>query len=150
MTHYELINESHYTINETVIDDIIRVFDHFSLFSEDAQFCIKLDDSGLISSYNQRYRGKNQETDVLSFPSEFAGIPFLGDILIDMRVADMQKGSKSLMEEFSELIIHGLLHLKGYDHLNDIEKRKMKEIEVSIQSELKKIQIQRECKNYRG
>ena len=78
-----------------------------------------------VRALNRKYRGKDETTDVLSFPAETARGgrpgPFLGDIAISRGIA--QKQSKllghSLTVEVRVLALHGLLHLLGYDHESD-------------------------------
>lgn len=75
---------------------------------------------------NRRFRGRNTATDVLSFPTEraaFEGVEEmnLGDVLISVERAEAQSAEHRLAfdEEVSQLILHGLLHLCGYDHETD-------------------------------
>ena len=75
-------------------------------------------DEGRIREYNRKYRGKDSVTDVISFSAELDFLPTYGDIIIDISVADMQKGNKDLQSEINELFVHGVLHLLGYDHLS--------------------------------
>ena len=82
-----------------------------------------LSDQG-IRRYNQRFGGKDQATDVLSFPIEESGNgpqEYLGDILISAETA--QKNARRyglrLEEEIKMLALHGVLHLLGYDHERD-------------------------------
>ena len=75
-------------------------------------------DKGRIRSYNKKFRGKDSETDVISFASELAFLPTYGEIIIDLSVAAKQKGERSLDEEVKVLFLHGLLHLLGFDHLS--------------------------------
>ncbi|MFA7057187.1 MAG: rRNA maturation RNase YbeY [Candidatus Cloacimonadales bacterium] len=75
-------------------------------------------DNGRIRSYNKKFRGKDSETDVISFASELAFLPTYGEIIIDLSVAAKQRGERSLDEEIKVLFLHGLLHLLGFDHLS--------------------------------
>jgi probable rRNA maturation factor len=73
---------------------------------------------------NRKYRGKNYGTDVLSFryPGEKAdGLPFLGEIVIAPQIAQEQavRYGGTIESEIRRLVIHGLLHLLGYDHETD-------------------------------
>ena len=71
---------------------------------------------------NHRFRGVNKTTDVLSFPlSNDADSPNLGDIAISVDRAEVQASENGLTfnEEVDQLILHGLLHLCGYDHETD-------------------------------
>ncbi|OGP05576.1 MAG: rRNA maturation RNase YbeY [Deltaproteobacteria bacterium GWA2_38_16] len=76
----------------------------------------------VIQKMNKRYRGKNKPTDVLSFPapchSEAKPKNLLGDIMISAETAkrDSRKFKISFDEELKFLLIHGFLHLLGYDH----------------------------------
>lgn len=75
-------------------------------------------DKGRSRSYNKKFRGKDSETDVISFTSELAFLPTYGEIIIDLSVAAKQRGERSLDEEVKVLFLHGLLHLLGFDHLS--------------------------------
>lgn len=72
-----------------------------------------------IKRLNRRFRGKNKPTDVLSFPSEFPGVA--GDLAISVPTAIRQAAEQrhSLAIEIKVLMLHGLLHLAGYDHETD-------------------------------
>jgi probable rRNA maturation factor len=90
---------------------------------------------------NRTWRGKRGTTDVLSFPAhqnEFekaAGLN-LGDVLISVEQAARQAATNglSLEEEIAQLILHGLLHLCGYDH--EIDNGKMDRLEVRLRRRL--------------
>ena len=86
-------------------------------------------DKGKIRNYNKKFRGEDSETDVISFASELAFLPTYGDIIIDLSVADKQRGERSLDEEIKLLFLHGLLHLLGYDHLSARDKTIMEQKE---------------------
>jgi probable rRNA maturation factor len=94
-----------------------------------------------IQQLNRQYRNKNKPTDVLSFSlreGEFGSInpDILGDIVIsiDTATASASKNALSLEQEINFLIIHGLLHLLGYDHENTTkeEKRKMQAKQILL------------------
>ncbi|MBN2431174.1 MAG: rRNA maturation RNase YbeY [Acidobacteria bacterium] len=77
-----------------------------------------------IRNLNRRYRDRDESTDVLSFPdgeSSEAGLIYLGDIIIAPTVAarNAELYGNSLVDEFAMLLVHGLLHLFGYDHESD-------------------------------
>lgn len=73
-----------------------------------------------IQELNAKYRNRNEPTDVLSFPSQGIlppGVQILGDVVISVEQAEKQAGRrKALEEEIERLLIHGILHLLGYDH----------------------------------
>ncbi len=75
-----------------------------------------------LHALNRQFRGKDKPTDVLSFPSEVVGARrFVGDVAISVEIA-AQSGKRlghSSADEVKILILHGLLHLAGYDHEAD-------------------------------
>jgi probable rRNA maturation factor len=72
-----------------------------------------------IRDLNRRFRGKDEPTDVLSFPADEPGV--LGDVVIALGVASRQAkaAGHGLAVELRVLALHGLLHLLGYDHEDD-------------------------------
>ncbi|MEI6789814.1 MAG: rRNA maturation RNase YbeY [Myxococcaceae bacterium] len=86
-----------------------------------------------IKALNKKWRGKNKPTDVLSFPAEIEGI--LGDIVISVETAARQalEWGHDFSEEIWVLLIHGLMHLMGYDHeLGLPEAQKQLEAEIRL------------------
>jgi probable rRNA maturation factor len=79
-----------------------------------------------IKALNRRFRGKNKSTDVLSFPSaseqfEIEHAAQLGEVIISVprALAQAKENGLSFSDEVRQLILHGLLHLCGYDHETD-------------------------------
>lgn len=74
-----------------------------------------------MRSLNSRFRGKNYSTDVLSFPPPALGNGFAGDIAVSLDIAarNAQSLGHSLGQEVQILVLHGILHLAGYDHEED-------------------------------
>ena len=74
-----------------------------------------------MSGLNRRWRRKNRSTDVLSFPVAEIGAQFLGDIVISVPYATRQarRRGDSSAREMDRLLVHGYLHLLGYDHETD-------------------------------
>jgi probable rRNA maturation factor len=94
-----------------------------------------------IRILNKQFRGLDRPTDVLSFPvgeDEFAGIsqPGLGDIAISVERAENQAIENGLTfeKEIAQLILHGLLHLSGYDHETD--DGEMNRLELGLRRQL--------------
>jgi probable rRNA maturation factor len=86
---------------------------------EKSEFSIVLLTDGVIRRYNRDYRGFDKATDVLSFGGDDG---YLGDILISSETAyNQSRKSKTLSFEANvhRLLLHGLLHLMGYDHETD-------------------------------
>jgi probable rRNA maturation factor len=70
---------------------------------------------------NRRYRGMDRPTDVLAFPAGAAGKGYLGDIVISVPYAarEARRRDEPAAREVDRLLVHGLLHLMGYDHETD-------------------------------
>ncbi len=113
----DIDNQTKINIAEDRLESIYKSL--LSLESkEEKDISLLLVDQGRIREYNKKFRGKDSETDVISFASDLAFLPIYGDIVIDLSVADKQRGKKSLNYEVAVLFIHGMLHLLGYDHLS--------------------------------
>ncbi len=82
-------------------------------------FSVALVSDRRIAALNRRYRGQPRPTDVLSFAADSNG--YLGDVVISAQTAQRQarRYRHSLEEEIKLLMLHGLLHLMGYDHKTD-------------------------------
>ena len=94
-----------------------------------------------IKKLNHQFRGKNYATDVLSFPSEaeaFEGDQqkHLGEVVISVQraAAQARRNGLSFSNEVKQLILHGLLHLSGYDHETD--KGEMNRLELKLRKQL--------------
>lgn len=90
---------------------------------------------------NKQYRQKDKPTNVLSFPFEVpAGIELnlLGDLVICTQVVEQEAKAqnKALFDHWAHMVIHGCLHLVGYDHINDTDANEMEAIEVKILAKL--------------
>jgi probable rRNA maturation factor len=88
-----------------------------------------------IRQLNRRYRGIDKATDVLSFPSGNDDVE-LGDIAVSVERANSQatQNGLTLEQEIAQLILHGLLHLSGYDHETD--NGEMNRLELRLRHEL--------------
>jgi len=91
------------------------------------EVCVVITSKQEVQGLNRRYRRKNKATDVLSFPSTFPTVA--GDIAISAEIAAETAGElgHSVETELKILILHGLLHLAGYDHENDTGEMKARE-----------------------
>jgi probable rRNA maturation factor len=92
-----------------------------------------------IRQLNRDFLGKDRETDVLSFPDGDelpTGRRFLGEIVVSMDTARRQadEGGHSELRELEELVLHGTLHLLGYDHSSD--QGEMNKLELRLREEL--------------
>lgn len=102
---------------------------------------LRVVDADEIQTLNRQYRSKNSPTNVLSFPAEFPPeleIPLLGDVVICAAVvkAEACEQSKPIEAHWDHMIVHGVLHLLGYDHELEQEAIEMEALEVQILAQL--------------
>lgn len=111
-----------------------------------AGISILLADDAAIHALNRTWRGKDSPTNVLSFPAtetaegdlpepEFAGVPLeLGDIALAYETCERESGTqgKRFADHVAHLVLHGVLHLLGYDHLDEDEAQRMEALEIRI------------------
>jgi probable rRNA maturation factor len=98
---------------------------------------IRLVDEAESAALNQQYRHKSGATNILSFPFEVPeGIPLnlLGDLVICAPVLTQEARTqgKILAHHWAHIVIHGILHLRGYDHLEDAEAATMEAQEIAL------------------
>ena len=108
---------------------------------DDIELTLRLVDKSESRELNARFRGKDQPTNVLSFPAELPpgiDIPLLGDIVICAPLVEeeAQAQDKPLQEHWAHLVIHGVLHLLGYDHQVEQDAIEMERIEVELLASL--------------
>ena len=104
------------------------------------ELSISLSSDDAVAELNARYRGKNQPTNVLSFPAADApampdGEPLpLGDIIIayETLIQEARSENKPPLFHLAHLAVHGILHLAGYDHQTDDEAERMENLEREI------------------
>jgi probable rRNA maturation factor len=93
-----------------------------------------------ITSLNAQYRGLEKATNVLSFPAGIAveEVEFLGDIVICSTVVKLEAGQygKGFADRYAHMLIHGLLHLLGYDHMEEAARTRMEHTETDLLSRL--------------
>lgn len=102
---------------------------------------VVLADDALLRSLNRDYREVDKPTDVLSFPLADTGAlddpasrVYLGEIYVSLETAREQARAArhSLSREVAHLVLHGLLHLLGYDHRTRAERRRMESLTVGL------------------
>lgn len=138
-----LDNQTDLVITSSVFTTVLDILREEEKISKDAFLVLKLANDGSIRDLNKKYLGRNTLTDVISFQADMPGIPLLGDIIIDINVADKQKENRTLEEELQVLFLHGLLHLLGHDHLGVEQSKEMKIKEKKYYSKLKEKHITR-------
>lgn len=133
-------------LQEEVLQKVIATTLQHIEFTQDVELGIACVDLAHSQSLNAEYRQKDKPTNVLSFPSE---IPMdivdeleqypLGDLVICIPVVlqESQEQQKHAMEHFIHLVVHGVLHLLGYDHeISDEDAEEMEGLEIEILAQL--------------
>ncbi len=110
--------------------------------TEDSEIVIRIVDEVEMIQFNEQYREKKGATNILSFPFELPeGIDsqLLGDLLVCAPIVELeaQQQNKSLNHHWAHMIVHGVLHLIGYDHINDREAEEMEALEKKILKSIK-------------
>lgn len=112
-----------------------------ALAKEEAELTIRMVDSEESQQLNLQYRDKDKPTNVLSFPFQNPPgitLPLLGDLVICKQVVENEalQQNKILTEHWAQMVVHGTLHLLGYDHIIEQEAIKMEALETKILTEL--------------
>jgi probable rRNA maturation factor len=107
--------------------------------AQSAEACVVLADDSLVQSLNRSYRGKDAPTNVLSFP--FQGGPpgtlrsrHLGDVVLAAETILNEASEQGIapVHHLQHLVVHGLLHLLGFDHDTEAQAEAMERLEVQI------------------
>jgi len=98
------------------------------------ELCITFVNDDSMRKINEDYRNINRTTDVLAFPQDGPDSSLLGDIIISIETAVRRSNmhNMKLQDEITILIIHGVLHLLGYNHKRKTEAREMREKESEL------------------
>jgi len=112
-----------------------------SLPARACEVAIVLADDAQVADLNARYRGRQGPTNVLSFPASGGPLPddpavpdLLGDVVIAYGVSAREAGDQgiALADHLSHLVVHGMLHLMGFDHETESEAVRMEGLETDI------------------
>ena len=104
---------------------------------DECELSIRIVDELESADFNQRYRGKSGATNVLSFPFDAVTpepLPILGDLVIcaPVLVREAAEQQKTTTAHWAHIVIHGVLHLLGYDHIEDQDAEQMESLETEI------------------
>jgi probable rRNA maturation factor len=104
---------------------------------EEAEVSLRLVDETEMSTLNGQYRGQRKPTNVLSFPADLPAElqhPLLGDIVICPQVVarEATEQHKAWQQHWAHILIHGSLHLLGYDHIETADAETMETLETTI------------------
>ena len=109
--------------------------------SDEMEMTVRIVDEAESHALNLNYRGKDRPTNVLSFPFECPDeveLPLLGDLVICRQVVEReaQEQDKPVIAHWAHMVVHGSLHLLGYDHIEDDEAEEMESLETQIMTGL--------------
>jgi len=132
---------------KTDLDKVLRLFHSIIKLRYNIIVSLTFSSSKEMKKVNSEYRGVNKSTDVISFPCitelyetdrNLISYRYLGEIMIDINYIKQQEDTMNIAFEIIKTFIHGLLHLAGYDHLNNIQSGKMFLMENTIINEVMK------------
>ncbi|HCU67207.1 MAG TPA: rRNA maturation RNase YbeY [Rheinheimera sp.] len=110
-------------------------------FQAEAEVTVRIVDEAESQQLNFDYREKNKPTNVLSFPFQCppgVELPLLGDLVICAQVVarEAAEQNKTLTAHWAHMVVHGSLHLLGFDHINEEDATEMEAEEIQILAEL--------------
>jgi len=110
-------------------------------FEQDTEIVVRIVDESESAELNEQYRHKQGPTNILSFPVEIPegiDLNLLGDLVICAPVLEKeaQQQNKILAHHWAHIIMHGVLHLLGYDHLDDEQAEEMESKEIALLQQL--------------
>lgn len=139
MTSVDVVVESgDWVVGLSEAQDVVSAAALAALGDRAGEVVVLLGDDGRIRELNAGFRGRDTATNVLSFPAPASAAPHLGDVILAYgacrREADEQK--KPFSDHVSHLVVHGVLHLLGFDHEDDAEAEVMEAREREILARL--------------
>ncbi|MDP1663970.1 MAG: rRNA maturation RNase YbeY [Methylobacter sp.] len=110
-------------------------------YEQDTEIVVRIVDEQESAELNEQYRHKSGPTNILSFPvdlPEGIELDLLGDLVICAPVVEKEalEQDKLLAHHWAHIIVHGVLHLLGYDHIDDDEAELMENKEIAILNKL--------------
>lgn len=143
----EIVIDRQAAINEPLLPSLTQltqwvgcVFAHHP-DDQRREVTIRFVDERESQTLNRDYRSKDKTTNVLSFPFEGPpgiDLPLLGDLVICHAVVaqEASEQDKPLEYHYAHMVVHGILHLMGYDHIDDQEAEEMEQFERELLAEL--------------
>ena len=112
-----------------------------SNYKKSAEVAIKIINEAESAKLNYRFRKKNCATNILSFPADLPkslNFPLLGDLAVCVQVVMREaiEQNKEINAHWAHMIVHGSLHLIGYDHEDDLAAKNMEALEIKILGDL--------------
>lgn len=110
-------------------------------YTADSEIVVRIVETEESARLNRRYRNKQGATNILSFPFEAPDgvtLDLLGDLVIcaPLVALESRMQHKPLLHHWAHIVVHGVLHLLGYDHLVDAEAEQMEALEIHILRQL--------------
>lgn len=136
------------SLDSQLLEEIIATFREQMGLSSNCYASLVVCSADQMRSLNLRYRGTDATTDVLSFPADResgifredeSGSIYLGEILVDINYILSQSNSTDINKEIIPVLVHGLLHLLGFDHLSSSQQIKMRELENKIIAKIRTV-----------
>ena len=140
-----LIDIQHASTTCPITDEMLTFWAKHTLNShiKTAELTLRLVDKDEITQLNHQYRKQNKPTNVLAFPADIPkevpmDYPLLGDVIICPDVLEQEHLDleKPLIDHWALITIHGILHLLGYDHIDDEDAAIMQALEIKYLAEL--------------
>jgi probable rRNA maturation factor len=110
-------------------------------YDQDTEIVVRIVDKQESAELNEQYRHKSGPTNILSFPAELpegVELDLLGDLVICAPVLEQEalEQDKLLAHHWAHIIVHGVLHLLGYDHVDETQAELMENKEIAILNKL--------------
>ncbi len=111
------------------------------LSEDDTIASLQIVDRDEMQTLNKKYRDKDAPTNVLSFPMQLpeeVGVKLLGDLAlcVDVINEEAEQQGKQLRAHWAHMVVHGMLHLQGYDHIENADAGVMEAMEIDILKKL--------------
>lgn len=111
-------------------------------YGQDTEIVVRIVDEQESAELNEQYRHKSGPTNILSFPADLPEgieLDLLGDLVICAPVIEKEalEQNKILAHHWAHIIVHGVLHLLGYDHIDEMEAELMENKEIAILDKLR-------------
>ena len=144
MTYFIDIQHAHAT-EIPISDDLLTKWATLTLTEHHAtaEITLRLVSLEEMTHLNQRYRNKEGPTNVLAFPATHSSMleleqPFLGDVIISPDVLKQESEAQQtpLSDHWAHIVIHGILHLLGYDHIKEDDAIIMQSLEIELLAKL--------------
>jgi probable rRNA maturation factor len=121
---------------EILAEKVFALLQLETFIEADEEIALALSNNAHLQELNNKFRGQNKPTNVLSFENQRE--LFLGDIAIayETIVEEAIAQDKTFNDHFTHIALHGMLHLLGYDHMNEADQQEMESLEIELLAKL--------------